>query len=64
MRVKNEFKHDVIEKSKWGISISLDGKEDNLFMDPSTSDGEDETQFDDVPEDITVDELKRKFSSS
>ncbi|GIX82092.1 hypothetical protein CDAR_166651 [Caerostris darwini] len=35
------------------ISDNLDGMEDDyLFIDESSRDGEDETEFDDVPEDI------------
>ncbi len=42
---------------------NLDGtKDDYLFMDQS--DGEDETEYDDVPEDITEDEYDELFMLS
>ncbi len=42
---------------------NLDGTEDDyLFMDQS--DGEDETEYDDVPEDITEDEYDELFMLS
>ncbi|GFX40387.1 pogo transposable element with KRAB domain [Trichonephila clavipes] len=49
----NEIKPDLIQKSlkKCSMSNSLDGTEDDLFMEESNSDGENDTDFDDVPED-------------
>ncbi|GFW86323.1 hypothetical protein TNCV_4331071 [Trichonephila clavipes] len=47
-----------------GISISnsLDGTEDDyLFMEESNSDGENDTDFDDMPEDIMEDEYADLF---
>ncbi|GFW97453.1 hypothetical protein TNCV_4991291 [Trichonephila clavipes] len=62
----NEIKPDLIQKSfkKCSISNSLDGTEDDdLFME-SNSDGENDTGFDDVPEDITEDEYADLFMLS
>ncbi|GFU60034.1 hypothetical protein TNCV_3238131 [Trichonephila clavipes] len=43
----------------------LDGAEDDyLFMEESNSDGENDTDFDDVPEDITEDEYADLFMLS
>ncbi|GFX12912.1 hypothetical protein TNCV_3659081 [Trichonephila clavipes] len=61
----NEIKLDLIQKSfkKCSIHNSLDGTEDDyLFIEESNSDGENDTDFDDVPEDITEDEYKPIFS--
>ncbi|GFS57486.1 pogo transposable element with KRAB domain [Trichonephila clavipes] len=63
----NEIKPDLIQKSfkKCSIYNSLDGTEyDDLFMEESNSDGENETDFDDVPEDITEDEYADLFMLS
>ncbi|GFW64794.1 DDE-1 domain-containing protein [Trichonephila clavipes] len=63
----NEIKPDLIQKSfkKCSISNSLDGTEDDyLFMEGSNSDGENDTDFDDVPEDITEDEYAVLFMLS
>ncbi|GFS56714.1 pogo transposable element with KRAB domain [Trichonephila clavipes] len=52
----NEIKPDLIQKSikKCSVSNSVDQTEDDyLVMDESNSDGENGTDFDDVPEDIT-----------
>ncbi|GFW43424.1 hypothetical protein TNCV_4612851 [Trichonephila clavipes] len=47
------------------ISNSPDGTEDDyLFMEESNSDGENDTDFDDVPEDITEDEYADLFMLS
>ncbi|GFU10375.1 hypothetical protein TNCV_3514551 [Trichonephila clavipes] len=63
----NEIKPDLIQKSfkKCSISNSLDGTEDDyLFMEESNSNGENDTNFDDVPEDITEDEFADLFKLS
>ncbi|GFX93764.1 hypothetical protein TNCV_1589401 [Trichonephila clavipes] len=63
----NEIKSDLIQKSfkKCSASNSLDGTEDDyLFMEESNSDGENDTDFDDVPEDITEDEYADLFMLS
>ena len=39
-------------------------EEDCLFMDQSNSDGEDETEFDDVPKDINEGEYNKLFTLS
>ncbi|GFV82257.1 hypothetical protein TNCV_2791551 [Trichonephila clavipes] len=48
----NEIKPDIIKEGN--MDNNLDGTEDDyLFMNHSNSDGKDETEFDEVPEDIT-----------
>ncbi|GFT11701.1 pogo transposable element with KRAB domain [Trichonephila clavipes] len=63
----NEIKPDLIQKSfkKCSISNSLDGTEDDyLFMEESNSDGENDTDFDDVLENLTEDEYADLFMLS
>ncbi|GFW70834.1 hypothetical protein TNCV_4148821 [Trichonephila clavipes] len=63
----NEIKPDLIQKSfkKCSISNSLDGIEDDyLFMEESNSDGDNDKDFDDVPEDITEDKYADLFMFS
>ncbi|GFW90844.1 hypothetical protein TNCV_2418381 [Trichonephila clavipes] len=60
----NEIKPSLIQKpfKKCSISNSLDGTEDDyLFMEESNRDGENDTDFDDVPEDIIEDEYADLF---
>ncbi|GFT97622.1 hypothetical protein TNCV_1034571 [Trichonephila clavipes] len=67
IKTLNEIKPDLIQKSfkNCNISNSLDGTEDDyLFMEESNSDGENDTDFDDVPEDITEDEYANLFMLS
>ncbi|GFU60736.1 hypothetical protein TNCV_2754861 [Trichonephila clavipes] len=55
MKLNLTYNSTVIKKCC--ISNSLDGTEDDyLFMEESNSDGENDIDFDDVPEDITEDE--------
>ncbi|GFX42436.1 DDE-1 domain-containing protein [Trichonephila clavipes] len=63
----NEIKPHLIQKSfkKYSISNSLDGMEDDyLFMEASNRDGENDTEFDDVSEDIMEDEYADLFMLS
>jgi len=52
-----EIKPDIIQKSlkKFSISRNLDGKEDDYLW-IRLRDGNHETEFDDVPENITEDQ--------
>ncbi|GFW49202.1 hypothetical protein TNCV_3057121 [Trichonephila clavipes] len=67
IKVRNEIKPDLIQKSfkKCSISNSLDGTEDGyLFIEESNSEGENDTDSDDVPEDIREDEYADLFMLS
>ncbi|GFW89476.1 pogo transposable element with KRAB domain [Trichonephila clavipes] len=59
------FKRKTVPKSNFPkvyLSNSLDGTEDDsLFLEESNRDGENDTDFDDVPEDITEDEYVDLF---
>ncbi|GFS53788.1 hypothetical protein TNCV_731621 [Trichonephila clavipes] len=64
VRINKPFKQSL--KRQWNThELCLDGtKDDCLFMEESNSDGENDTDFDDVPEDITEDEYADLFMLS
>ncbi|GFW35224.1 hypothetical protein TNCV_1695391 [Trichonephila clavipes] len=60
-----DFFEEAFQNLVLSMSNSLDGTEDDyLFMKESNSDGENDTDFDDVPEDITEDEYADIFMLS